>query len=171
MFTGKETIAEIIKILPEAPDVLIAHGLHCVGCSVGAYESLMDGCYGHGFSKEEIQGLIEDLNLCLKESKQQEIKPVFLTKKAINKISEFQQKQNKEGWGIFVKASKKQGQWKYSLDFKKEKEVMWKEVFCSRVYLFLLEDTYTHLLGYKIDYIKVGDEEGFKFEKTTPITQ
>lgn len=55
-------IAEIITLLPEAQSVLAEYGLHCFSCAGSEFENLVDGCRGHGFSDEEIDELVDDLN-------------------------------------------------------------------------------------------------------------
>ncbi len=67
IFTGDEVIHEIIGRMPEAQEILFAHGLGCAGCSVGAYESLRDGAANHGFSEDEIELVIDDLNEAAKD--------------------------------------------------------------------------------------------------------
>ncbi len=64
MFSGKETIADILEKLPEAREILAAHGLRCAGCFINTYETLEQGCTGHGFSFKEFKRLLKDLNDC-----------------------------------------------------------------------------------------------------------
>ena len=160
--TGQEAITEILIQLPEAEDILRAYGLHCVGCSIGAYESLFDGCRGHGFSDDEIKKVIDDLNLCLSDKKKGN---VILTTRAAKKITHFQKEQNKEGFGVLVKAKKTQGQWQYSLDFRKQRPKLYSKIHSQGINLFLSKETQEHLLNHKIDYLVTDTGEGFKFEK------
>ncbi|MBF0406612.1 MAG: DUF1858 domain-containing protein [Candidatus Riflebacteria bacterium] len=57
--TPEMTIAEIIKIKPEAIAILREHGMHCIGCSVSRSESLRDAVEVHGI---ELTKLVEKLN-------------------------------------------------------------------------------------------------------------
>lgn len=163
--TGKETIIEILNQLPEAEAILTAHGLHCVGCSVRSYETLEEGCRSHGFTEPELQNILEDLNLCSEEKKRQKKVPVFLTPKAAQKIKQFQKEQNKIGYGVTVKAKKQNGTWNYSLDFSKTKPKNDQTIESQTINLYLSLSTNDHLQGYKIDYLTLDNNEGFKFEK------
>ena len=68
-FTGDETIADILENFPESAEILVAHGLGCVGCHAGAFETLRQGAMTHGFEEKEIQILLEDLNDAAAEMK------------------------------------------------------------------------------------------------------
>ena len=67
LFTGDELISEILKQMPEAHHILLAHGLSCVGCHINNYETLKQGCAGHGYNDEEFNYLLTDLNDAAKE--------------------------------------------------------------------------------------------------------
>jgi len=58
-------IQEIVTLIPEAKSVLAEYGLHCFSCAGSEFENLADGCRGHGFSDEEIDELVDDLNQML----------------------------------------------------------------------------------------------------------
>ncbi len=60
-------IQEIVTLMPEAKNILAEYGLHCFSCAGSEYEALGEGCKGHGFSDEEIDELVDDLNLMLRE--------------------------------------------------------------------------------------------------------
>ena len=54
-------------MLPEAKSVLAEYGLHCFSCAGSEFENLDEGCRGHGFSDEEIDELVDDLNQMLRD--------------------------------------------------------------------------------------------------------
>lgn len=58
-------IQEIVTLVPEAKSVLEEYGLHCFSCAGGEFENLQDGCRYHGFSDEETDELVDDLNKLL----------------------------------------------------------------------------------------------------------
>ena len=60
-------IMEIVTLVPEAKSVLAEYGLHCFSCAGSEFENLDDGCRGHGFSDEEIDELVDDLNQMLRD--------------------------------------------------------------------------------------------------------
>ena len=53
------TIAEILKQKPDAARILIKHGMHCLGCSVAAAESLSEAAQVHGI---DLAKLMAELN-------------------------------------------------------------------------------------------------------------
>lgn len=59
------SVGEIVALLPEAASLLAEYGLHCSGCVMGGMETLEDGCRIHGFSKEDTEDLLTDLNALL----------------------------------------------------------------------------------------------------------
>ena len=61
------TVSEILALVPNAEPTLREYGLHCFHCSASALENLEEGCHSHGFGDEEIDDLVEDLNILLKE--------------------------------------------------------------------------------------------------------
>ncbi len=60
-------IMEIVTLMPEAKNILAEYGLHCFSCAGSEYEALGEGCTGHGFSDEEIDELVDDLNQMLRD--------------------------------------------------------------------------------------------------------
>ena len=55
-------VNEILMIKPEAADLLLETGMHCLGCPMAQMETLEQGCFAHGMSEEEIKKLVEKLN-------------------------------------------------------------------------------------------------------------
>lgn len=58
-------VGEVVVLLPEAGNLLAEYGLHCSGCVMGGMETLEDGCRIHGFSQEDTEDLLADLNTLL----------------------------------------------------------------------------------------------------------
>jgi hybrid cluster-associated redox disulfide protein len=57
-------ILEIAERYPSLTDVLVEkYGLHCLGCSMSAVETLAEGAMGHGMTKKEMEEMVEDLNV------------------------------------------------------------------------------------------------------------
>lgn len=53
------SIAEIIAANPDVGQILLKHGLNCLGCPGASMESLKEAADGHGTN---LQKLISDLN-------------------------------------------------------------------------------------------------------------
>ncbi len=64
--TKDMVIAEIlennIEKTEEINEVLSNFGIHCVGCGASGFETLEEGVLGHGFNKEELKFLLDELN-------------------------------------------------------------------------------------------------------------
>lgn len=61
-------VSTIVSLLPNAEPLLAEYGLHCFHCAANQYETLVDGCMSHGFSDDDINDLVDDLNTLLKET-------------------------------------------------------------------------------------------------------
>lgn len=57
-----DLIAEVVEKYPEGAEVLLDFGVGCVGCYVSEFETLEQGILGHGFSEEELDQVVADLN-------------------------------------------------------------------------------------------------------------
>lgn len=57
--TGKESISEVVEKHPEAAEVFMKHGMHCLGCAAANFESIDEGCAAHGIDSKK---LVEDIN-------------------------------------------------------------------------------------------------------------
>jgi hybrid cluster-associated redox disulfide protein len=58
--TKDMTLGEVVQKFPETIEVFSAHGLHCIGCHVAAFETIEQGAMAHGI--DDIKGLIKELN-------------------------------------------------------------------------------------------------------------
>jgi len=63
---GDMLMSEIIQIYPETVEVMMEYGLHCVGCHFNVMDTVEQGCRIHGFSDEQIQLLIKDMNAVIR---------------------------------------------------------------------------------------------------------
>jgi hybrid cluster-associated redox disulfide protein len=57
-------IGEIVNKYPEAVDVLLEAGMHCLGCPASLAESLEDACLVHGI---DTQPVLDALNARISE--------------------------------------------------------------------------------------------------------
>ncbi len=61
-------LGELSSAYPELVEVLVNdYGLHCVGCMAAALETLEEGAEAHGFSEEEIDKMVKDLNQIIRK--------------------------------------------------------------------------------------------------------
>lgn len=67
---SKETpINRIIEEHPEAVDVFMAYGLHCIGCHFSEFDTVEDGARIHGMDDEDIELMMRDANKTIKGTK------------------------------------------------------------------------------------------------------
>ena len=59
MVTKEMLIGEIIQMNEKYPEILMAAGMHCLGCPAAAGESLEEACAVHGI---DVEALVEKLN-------------------------------------------------------------------------------------------------------------
>ena len=64
--TGETLIGEIVTKYPEAIDILLSIGMHCLGCPASRSESLQDACAVHGIPADQV---IEQINSRIAENK------------------------------------------------------------------------------------------------------
>ncbi len=60
--TKSTKLSEIIKINPEATEILFGAGMVCASCPMAQQETIEDGCKAHGMNKKEIDELLKKLN-------------------------------------------------------------------------------------------------------------
>lgn len=50
----KTLVGEIVRAYPEAIEVLLSKGMHCLGCPASQAESIADACMVHGLDPDEV---------------------------------------------------------------------------------------------------------------------
>lgn len=58
-FTKNIKIGELLEVAPEKAEILLAAGMHCLGCPASQAETLEEACEVHGIDVNE---LVEQLN-------------------------------------------------------------------------------------------------------------
>ncbi len=69
--TKDMTFAEILNKYPEAAEIMLKHGLHCIGCHVAAFETIEQGSKAHGMSDKEFKDMLKELNVIANKSKKE----------------------------------------------------------------------------------------------------
>jgi hybrid cluster-associated redox disulfide protein len=65
MIKKEMSIGEAVRAFPHSAKIMMQHGLHCIGCHVASYETIEEGCRGHGMSDEQIDAMIKEINAAL----------------------------------------------------------------------------------------------------------
>lgn len=60
--TKKSNLAEVVYKFPQAQEVLLDYGLHCVGCIASTFDTIEEGAKIHGLKDKEINEMIERIN-------------------------------------------------------------------------------------------------------------
>lgn len=55
-------ISKILETVPDSVEVMIEQGLHCYGCSANTEERLYEGMQTHGFTDEQIDQVVLEIN-------------------------------------------------------------------------------------------------------------
>ncbi|NLA71476.1 MAG: DUF1858 domain-containing protein [Clostridiaceae bacterium] len=66
--TKEMLILDLLQLDPNLAELLMGHGLHCIGCMLASNESIEQACVVHGIS---VDGLLEDINSYLESSKKE----------------------------------------------------------------------------------------------------
>jgi len=150
--------------------ILNDFGIHCTSCGAASFETLEQGVLGHGFSENDLDKLIKDLNKAINENgerkivKEEEFK-LTLTPLAVKKIKEAILSQGKKANTILrvsVLAGGCSG-FLYDLQFidKPSKEdINFKQ---DNINVAVDKKSMEMLNGIEIDYIDTLNESGFKF--------
>lgn len=56
------TLGELVAKYPEAAEVMLKHGMHCIGCHMAAWETIEQGCKSHGMSVQDIEKMLKEMN-------------------------------------------------------------------------------------------------------------
>ncbi len=68
VITRHHMIGEVLREYPDAIEIFMDYGIHCVGCHISEYETLEQGILGHGFLEEELEDILKELNDLQKDS-------------------------------------------------------------------------------------------------------
>ncbi len=60
--TKNMTFQDVMDKYPNAIDVVMNYGLHCIGCHVSAFETIEQGAKAHGLNKKDIEKMIKEMN-------------------------------------------------------------------------------------------------------------
>ena len=59
--------AEVLQKHPEAAQIMMKFGLHCIGCHAAAFETIEQGCTAHGMKEEDIKKMLKEMNEAIKD--------------------------------------------------------------------------------------------------------
>ena len=60
------SIGEVVSKYPKAAEVMMKHGMHCIGCHVALWETVDQGCKAHGMDAKTIKKMLDEMNEIVK---------------------------------------------------------------------------------------------------------
>ena len=157
MITKDMTVGEIAYKYPEAADVMLKYGLHCVGCGVSGMETVEEGALGHGMSGKEVDTMVKEMVAAVKDNAGTVIN---LTDNAAERIKSLLK--NRQGYGLRIKvieggcSGKK---YSFSFDNKSDNSEV---IEASGINIFIDGESLPLIRGSKIDFINTSNGSGFK---------
>lgn len=165
MITKDMTIEEIFEAYPERGEE-IAHtltrfGLHCLGCSAAAWETLEAGIFGHGMDEDILEEMLEELNNVV--AKPFDTTTITLTRAAADKFRALGKAEGKEGFALrFGDQAAGCSGFEYLLDFSQAagpNDVIFES---EGIEIHVDKEILPRLLGAQIDYLDGLNTSGFK---------
>jgi iron-sulfur cluster assembly accessory protein len=172
--TKDTIISDVLAMNPhqahELAEIMTAFGIHCVGCGAAGFESLEQGVLGHGYSQEQLDGLIAKLNEVVsqngaaQQNGQAEDFSMTLTPDAVKKVKHSieQYTQEKASLRVGVRSGGCSG-FTYELaivDEPSDSDLCFEQ---DGVSICVARKALDQLNGIEIDYIDTLNESGFKF--------
>ena len=172
--TKETAIGKILEICPEAAEILLSYGVHCVGCHVSPFEPLAEGFIGHGLGEAEITEAVEKINASIKknqstsdsttsasESARSEELTLTLSNKAASKLKELCSAHGKYALRIRVLPGGCSG-FKYGMDLVDAKESTELEIDDQGVKIVINQESLEKIAGAEVDYQDSLQGAGFK---------
>ncbi len=172
-------ISEVLALNPSKSavlaEMLLDFGIHCIGCGASTFETLGQGVLGHGFSEQQLDKLIDDLNKVIAEESEAtkdnkeittEIFSLKLSDMAIKKVKEIMKQKRNKNTSSTLRVSVVPGGcsgYLYDLqimDKASKDDLNFKQ---DGVNIAVDKKSTEMLHGMIIDYIDTLNESGFKF--------
>lgn len=165
LITRDLVISSLFETYPEKgqkiAQALTNAGLHCVGCDASTFETIEAGMYGHGFSDEEIDRLIGELNQIVAEKS--DPLTITMTPLAAEKFIAILESEKKAGWALrFGDQPGGCGGFEYTLDYSEKAEADDVIYEAHGVEIHVNKAMLPRLLGTQIDYQENLMGSGFK---------
>lgn len=163
VITKDWTIGDVVKKFPSTAEVMLSHGLHCIGCNVSYWETLEQGAMGHGMTREVFDDMMQKLNEKIAEDSDiNPNDPISITTAAAEKIKQLIAKEGKQyGLKLGVIAGGCSG-YSYAMNFAENATADDASYEIKGVKIFIPNDSKAMLEGVKIDYVDSLQGAGFK---------
>lgn len=101
-------VSDILALCPEATGIVAEYGLHCFSCASNTMETLEEGCQSHGFTDDDIDDLVTDLNTLLRERPERPA-TLTVTESAAKALQDIAESEGKKTEGLAVIADEHGG--------------------------------------------------------------
>jgi hybrid cluster-associated redox disulfide protein len=167
--TKEMTMGEIIEKIPEAADVMLSYGLHCIGCFINSYETLEEGALGHGLTPGDIDHMVREINALAQQDHAPQVvhDGITVTDRAITQIKTLQKKEEKQGWPLQLEyLDLPSGEKEFFMEFIPQPLPFHHKIVLDQdVILLIAKENMADLQGLTIDYAE-GPEGGmFRFQQ------
>ncbi len=159
--TSDMTIGDAVKRYPSVAEILMDHGIHCVGCGAANYETIHQGLSAHGLSPERVDEIVQEINEGLPEEFGSD-ESVTITKLAIDKLKQTLKDKNKEDMAlrIVVQAGGCSGK-SYGFELTKEATEGDLVLEFEGARFLVAQESIEDVRGAKIDYVDTLQGAGF----------
>ncbi|MEK6953979.1 MAG: iron-sulfur cluster assembly accessory protein [Candidatus Micrarchaeota archaeon] len=170
-------IGEVVAKHPQAVDIMLKHGLHCVGCRVSPYETIVGGALGHGLTEEDVEKMVAEINEKIKKSQETgtaknaksgpgdpstSAEIISLTKSASKIIKKLMKQEGKKDAMLRISlAAGGCAGYSYEMEFVEGKTEGDLEVKTEGLNVLVEKANLDHLRGTTIDYKESLRETGF----------
>jgi hybrid cluster-associated redox disulfide protein len=62
-------LGEVVAKYPQAAEIMLGYGLHCVGCFANAFDTVEVGAKVHGMTNEQVDEMVGKINAAIGEVK------------------------------------------------------------------------------------------------------
>lgn len=66
-------MAEIANRYPEAAQIMVEYGLHCIGCFANVYDTVETGTMLHGMNDKEVAMMLSEINTAIAKTQESEL--------------------------------------------------------------------------------------------------
>ncbi len=163
LVTKDMAIGGVVSKYPDTTEVMLSHGLHCIGCHANPMETLEQGALSHGMDKKEFELMLKEINtLALNQKPKIISNKVTISKTASDKILELSKKEKnqKAVFRIQVVPGGCSGA-QYVLGFSEQLPDD-HLILADKSKVVIDPDSWKNLRGSEVDFIDNPEHSGFK---------
>ncbi len=157
------SIKQIVSKYPQTSKVFVKWGLFCASCAVSDIENVKQGILGHGFSEEDFQKILDELNEYAQKPVEDNLKKFDITESALNKILEIKENNPDIKYKKFFRISKKDNE-EENFEFTDDKMQDDILFYKNKLAIIIDKNSFENLMGVELNYKNFDFTSGFVFE-------